>query len=311
MADKKSRDDAILSKEEVSKIKESLGLDPSSLCPRVLTGKGYSITEAISEGGFSRVYKASGPYNGDPKHPMACKIIRLANVPQEWKERALKNELKIVTKVKHENIITIYEVTKTFRHAYLFMELAADTVTDFIRRRKKPLTEVQAWFWMSQVLKAVIYLHDRQIAHRDLKLDNLLLDKDYNIKLTDFGFATICADRKTSQVLLSTTACGTKEYMAPEILEGNPYDARIADMWSCGIILFEFLVGRNPFPIAKKEWTDAEQLKYQKKGNWSFPKGSSVSDTVVELASALLEADPKKRLTARGALNHKWFKSQP
>ena len=297
------------STQEVKAIPDTSGTE-GNLCPKVLMEKGYSIGEAISEGGFSRVYKASGRVDGK-QIEMACKIIKLSDVPVEWKERALKNELKIVSQVKHPNIVTIYEITKTHRNAYIFMELAVDTVTNYIRRRGKPLTELQGWYWIKQLMEAVKYLHERHVAHRDLKIDNILIDKDHNIKLTDFGFATLITDRKTNKIQLSSTSCGTKEYMAPELSEGEPYDPRPADVYASGIVLYEILIGRNPFPIADPSLTDTQLFMMKKQSKWFFPRGVIISDETKEVIQWMMSPDPKDRPTAAGFLVCSWSKRQP
>ena len=121
-------------------------------CPPVLRDAGYSIENLIGSGTFSKVYRARRS-SGNLEKPLAVKIIDFNNVEAEWKDRCLNNELKICARIKHDNIVRIENVTKTHRHAYIFMELAKDLLSSFMARQKgqKGLSEARSRYWFHQV----------------------------------------------------------------------------------------------------------------------------------------------------------------
>ena len=112
---------------------------------------------------------------------------------------------------------------------------------DFILSKRR-LSELESLKYFQQLINALFYLHSQNIAHRDVKIDNMLLDKDLNLKLVDFGLST----KYTDEILLDQP-CGTVVYAAPEVLEGNEYHGMLVDVWSSGIVLFGMASGYLPF----------------------------------------------------------------
>jgi calcium/calmodulin-dependent protein kinase I len=153
------------------------------------------------------------------------------------------------------------------------------------------------------LLEAVGYMHQNHVAHRDLKPENLLLlskDDDSAVKIADFGFA-----KKVLEENSLTTQCGTPGYVAPEILEGTPYDQR-ADMWSVGVILYILLGGYPPFI----ENTQRDLFRKIRRGEYEFHEEywGTVSSEAKDLIASLLTVDAKKRLNADQALENSWIR---
>lgn len=162
-----------------------------------------------------------------------------------------------------------------------------------------------------QIVDAVAYCHDRSVAHRDLKLENLMFGsngEEPTIKLIDFGFCKVFEGDSGMYAVL-----GSPYYVAPEVLQarspssssgGRGYGSA-ADMWSVGVITFMVLCGNAPFDGQ----TDTERLNAVRKGVFAYPPQATLSPEAAGFINAMLEMDPKRRLTARQALNHPWLKT--
>lgn len=148
--------------------------------------------------------------------------------------------------------------------------------------------------------EALRHLHARGIAHRDIKLANVLLKKDFTIKLADFGFAREAGGEE----VMMQTYCGTPITMAPEILQGRPYDKK-CDIWSMGVILFQLVFGRLPFPIDKGYVVFINKVTTERV---KIPTSPSISDRLVELLYACLERDQIKRYSIEEFLDSQWMK---
>lgn len=194
--------------------------------------RGYKIDtdKHITSGTFSSIYYAK-KYNSDGKKAhLAAKVIDLARTPTEVREKFIPRELWCITKLHHKFIIQVYDVftSSNNKHVVILMELAkGGDLLSYLTHANKAASESRAKIWFKQVTLALNYLHENKVAHRDLKSENILLDEHHDVaKLSDFGFARVTVDTRTGRRLLSETYCGTTGYIAPEILDGKPYDPR-------------------------------------------------------------------------------------
>lgn len=278
-----------------------------ALCPAVRR-MGYSSNpfEPIGEGAFSKVYRARSAKI--PDRDIAVKIVRVndPNIPQAWKDHSMKRELKILKRVKHPNVITIYDVIKTRTRIYIFMDLAAASVASHLEATEEPASEQTARNWFGGVANAVAYLHQIEIAHRDLKNDNILLDSNGSAKLTDFGFACFTYDKKTKTETLSMTSCGTKAYVAPEVFN-PPYNSKLADVWSMGICLYECVTLTQPF---RDDLPTHLYIRDQLDKGLVIPRKfqATLNDWLQDLLKKMIEPDVNKRIRAEGVLIHPWMR---
>ncbi|KAM3874324.1 testis-specific serine/threonine-protein kinase 3-like [Diretmus argenteus] len=185
--------------------------------------------------------------------------------------------------------------------AYIVMELCSDgdLMTYIVKNGR--LTEDQSHCYFKQLAAAMKYLHNKGIVHRDLKCDNLLLD-NLDLKVCDFGLSRkVKYSAKSHAVVLSTTNCGTKQYMAPEVIKKIPYDPKAADVWSMGVTLYEMLTGYLPFSSK-----DKRLLQRQMEHRIAYPITVSVSPEVKDLILCMLHPVAEERIQLHGILNHPW-----
>lgn len=278
-----------------------------TLCPAV-TRMGYTSNpnETIGEGAFSRVYRARS--TKIPNRDIAVKIVRVndTNIPQAWKEYSMKRELKILKRVQHPNVITVYDVIKTRTRIYIFMDLAPTSVSSHLAATEEPASEQTARNWFGGISNAIAYLHQIEIAHRDLKNDNILIDSNGIAKLTDFGFACFTIDKKTKAEILSKTSCGTKAYVAPEVFN-PPYNPKSADVWSLGVCLFECVTLMLPF---RDDLPLQVYIRHQMEKGLVIPKRwqSKLDVLLQDLMKRMIEPDVNKRPKSEAVLIHPWMR---
>jgi len=263
--------------------------------------KYYDIKEQLGKGSFATVKKAVR--KSDHKY-FAVKIIKKNKLnPEEL--LVVHDEVEIMHKINHKHCAQLYEMFETNKKLYMVMELL--TGGELFDRivSKGSFSELEASQLIQNVLSAINYLHGIGVVHRDLKPENLIyLNEDMKspVKITDFGLAKYRTG--TAGRDLMNTACGTPGYVAPEILKSEPYGKEV-DLWSVGVILYILLCGFPPF---FDENTDAlyNQIK---RGEYEFPDPywTEISFAAKDLVRKLLTVNPRRRLTAEGALRHPWI----
>ncbi|GMN52151.1 hypothetical protein TIFTF001_021297 [Ficus carica] len=244
----------------------------------------YQIGRTIGEGMFAKVKLAVDTTNG---HYVAIKTID---------KRMVQREIRTMKILNHPNIVRIHEVLGTKTKIYIVMEYVSGGQLSGKMLYAKRLSESEARKHFQQLIEAVDQCHSKGVYHRDLKPDNLLLDSKGNLKVSDFGLSAL---RKPGD-LLSTT-CGSPSYVAPELLVNKEYDGAAADIWSCGVILFELLAGYLPFD-------DNNLISLYRKitrAQYTCPQWFTESQKM--LISRILEPNSKKRITIPEIIDDEWF----
>jgi len=226
---------------------------------------------------------------------VAIKEIKDKN--SEKYKSLINGEIDIMKKLKHQNIVSLYDVVQSNDHKSIYVILELSTIGDFHNWLDgKCLKEEYCKNYMRQLVNGLHYLHNNGIIHRDLKPQNILMFGDgRQVKITDFGFA-----KYTSEDVMNQTFCGTPLYMAPEIWFGQLYDYRV-DLWSLGAIMYEMITSKHPFHSKEIR----ELTTKIKNGTIIFPK--KISNHCLDLLKGLLEIDPNKRISWENIINHPWF----
>ncbi|CAO3642837.1 unnamed protein product [Cunninghamella echinulata] len=219
------------------------------------------------------------------------------DTPKEREQRTVR-ELAIMYLLRHPNICQLKEYITDGDYYYMFLEYVdGGQLLDYIIRHGK-LREKQARKFARQIASALDYCHRNSIVHRDLKIENILLTRDENIKIIDFGLSNIYSPSK-----LLSTFCGSLYFAAPELLKARHYTGPEVDVWSFGVVLYVLVCGRVPF-----DDTSLPALHAKIKSGKVDEYPDHLSKECVDLLSKILVVDPKKRLTLSAVENHPWMK---
>ena len=261
----------------------------------------YSLGEEVGRGGFSVVYEGTAkPESGNGGRKVAIKVIDKVKQSEE-QLKILQREIDIMRRLKHPNIVGLYDVFETKSTISLVMEFVAGGELYEQIVEKGSFTEDDASAVLYQVLSATAYLHENGIAHRDLKPENILLSNQSanTVKIADFGLSK---DFVGDSVM--STCCGSPSYVAPEILEQGEY-SNACDIWSIGVILYVLLSGYLPF------YGNTQEELFDKILTASFSFNNKcwddVSDQAKDLVSKMLTLRPEDRPSAEECLKHPWF----
>ncbi|KAK4604993.1 hypothetical protein RGQ29_013171 [Quercus rubra] len=253
----------------------------------------YKLGRTIGEGTFAKVKLGVDSTNGQY---VAIKIIDKHMVLESNLKYQVQREIRTMKLLHHPNIVRIHEVIGSKTKIYIVMEhVSGGQLTDKMSYVKK-LEEWEARKLYQQLIDAVDYCHNKGVYHRDLKPENLLMDHKGNLKVSDFGLSAL---QKPGGIL--TTACGSPCYVAPELLLNKGYNGAAADVWSCGVILFEILAGRLPFD-------DRNLINLYKKisrAEYTFPLWFTKGQK--KLLFRIFDPNPRMRITIPEIIEDEWF----
>ncbi|KAF3321286.1 CBL-interacting protein kinase 9-like isoform X1 [Carex littledalei] len=256
----------------------------------------YELGKTVGEGSFAKVKFAKNVQTGDC---FAIKILDKNQVLQHKMVENIKREISTMKLIKHPNVVQLHEVLASKTKIYIVLDYVdGGELFDKIVEQGR-LKEDDARRYFHQLINAVDYCHSRGVYHRDLKPENLLLDSYGVLKVSDFGLSAFAPQVQNGML---HTACGTPNYVAPEVLTGKGYDGTASDIWSCGVILFVLMAGYLPFDEA-----NLMQL-YKKifKASYSFPEW--FSSGAKKLIKRILDPNPITRITIEQILEDAWFK---
>ncbi|ORX48135.1 Pkinase-domain-containing protein [Piromyces finnis] len=257
---------------------------------------GYILKETIGEGSNGKVKIAVNSENGEI---IAVKIISKQNTKAR---KNLEREIALHQCLHHENIIKLMRAVEDKNFVYMMMEYAAGGELFDKIAADYGLEEDLAHFYYKQLVSGMEYLHSRGIAHRDLKPENILIDANGNLKISDFGLATLFKYKGVTRRL--TSACGTPPYVAPEI-HCMDYEGPPVDIWSSGIILFALLAGNTPWdePTPRSE----EFVAFISHPSLDYEPWNTFSKPVLSLIKGVLTIEPNKRYTIEDIKKDPWF----
>ncbi|XP_025830966.1 serine/threonine-protein kinase BRSK2 [Agrilus planipennis] len=225
---------------------------------------------------------------------VAIKIINREKLSESVLMK-VEREIAIMKLIDHPHVLGLSDVYENKKYLYLVLEhVSGGELFDYLVKKGR-LTPKEARRFFRQIISALDFCHSHSICHRDLKPENLLLDEKNNIKIADFGMASL---QPMGSML--ETSCGSPHYACPEVIRGEKYDGRRADVWSCGVILYALLVGALPFDDDNLR----QLLEKVKRGVFHIPH--FVPPDCQSLLRGMIEVNPEKRLTLTEINKHPW-----
>eukprot|EP00795_Rhopilema_esculentum_P011383 gene11383-21579_t len=262
------------------------------------------LGRTLGKGNFARVELAEHKLTGAK---VAIKIINLKTVKEDYVKRNILREAIIMKKVRHDNVIKLYETLKYDTIYCLVTELVkgGDLRTYVQQQKTKRLSEMKARLFFRQLLSAVKHLHESGVVHRDLKMDNILLDETKTvIKIVDFGLSNLFNKGE-----LLRTHCGSPDYAAPELFEKGCFYGPSVDVWSMGVVLYAMVIGHLPFSTMFSGFVGKDELyNHAKKGLTIAHERylGRISPGCRHLLTKLIQPDPAKRISFQEMVHYSW-----
>ena len=256
--------------------------------------KFYKYGRLLGKGAFGKVNLSLHILTG---RLVAIKSINKNKIKSERHKSKIEMEKSIMkTLSSSDYIVKMFETYETKKHICIVMEyICAGDLLSYIKKRSK-LTEPIAKFIFKQIILAIQYIHNHNIVHRDIKLDNILIDLDNKIKICDFGVS-----KRINHNEIMYEQCGTPTYIAPEILRGKGYEGYGVDVWSAGVVLYAMLSGTVPFKGNNLRELHELILSGQ------YKSINDISKEASHLLKKIFEIEPKKRISINEILNHSWL----
>ncbi|KAL6184705.1 PREDICTED: serine/threonine-protein kinase SAPK2-like [Fragaria vesca subsp. vesca] len=256
----------------------------------------YEILKDIGAGNFAVTKLVREKCSGEL---YAVKLIERGKKIDENVQREIMNHRSL----KHPNIVEFKEVLLTPTHLGIVMEYAAGGELYERICKAGRFSEDEARFFFQQLISGLKYCHTMHICHRDLKLENSLLDGGTTprVKICDFGYSKSLLQSQPKSVV------GTPNYIAPEVLSRKKYDGKISDVWSCGVTLFVMIVGAYPFEDPQDPINFTKTIRRILSVHYSIPQNVAVSRECRHLFSKIFVANPEKRITIPEIKSHPWF----
>ncbi|KAK0397631.1 hypothetical protein QR680_002198 [Steinernema hermaphroditum] len=251
----------------------------------------YKLEKTLGKGQTGLVKTGTHCITG---RKVAIKIVNKEKLSDSVLQK-VEREIAIMKLIEHPHVLHLYDVYENKKYLYLLLEhVSGGELFDYLVRKGRLMAK-EARKFFRQIISALDFCHAHNICHRDLKPENLLLDERNNIKVADFGMASLQVEGSMLE-----TSCGSPHYACPEVIRGEKYDGRKADVWSCGVILYALLVGALPFDDDNLR----NLLEKVKKGVFHIPH--FVPSDCQNLLRSMIEVDPHKRFSLSDVFKHPW-----
>jgi len=257
----------------------------------------YEVRECIGKGGFASVYRA---ISRSTAQEVAIKMVDKKQMNASGMASRVRQEVSIHSRLKHSAILELKSFFEDENYVYLVLELCErGELGKFLKQNATTFTEAETRVIIQQVVSGLLYLHSHGIMHRDLTLANLMLTRDFNIKIGDFGLATQVKNAQDKHV----TMCGTPNFISPEVATRSSHGLE-ADIWGLGCLLYTMLVGTPPFDTTGVRSTLTKVVM----ADYRLP--DHLSPEVSDLIESMLRKNPKERIKLKDIPSHPWCRTE-
>ena len=261
----------------------------------------YEIGRTLGKGAYAIVKVCT---NKITKEKYAVKIYEKSKLNDGSKKKCVSREIEILKRINHNNIAKLYDVITTDKQILILQELVIGiSLREYYNneiRNQKGISEHKSNIFkkiFKQIFDAMNYLHKNNMAHRDIKLENILMTREYEIKIIDFGFGMYNPENK-----LQNFFCGTPNYMAPEIAFKRPYNGQKADLWSLGVLVYKLFCADFPF----KGKNEKELYKSIERGK--FRVANYTPEYAKKIIVGMIVLNPNKRMSCESVLKSEWLR---